>query len=84
MGEEFKQSETPINNKIGKVEKRFEQSKKEKVTLMFKGNRTFELKLGRELTRFEGREKKSFPKSILNHPDFTSNIRKYFSIQEGK
>lgn len=56
--------------------------KMKEVNLTFKYNRSFELHIGRKTYKFTGRENKNFPSSILEHPDFTETIRKYFVIKE--
>ncbi len=48
-----------------------EDSMVEKGILTFKQNRAFELHVGRDIYRFEGRESKEVPRSILKHKDFT-------------
>ena len=78
MTEKFEQTKEKKNFK---EEKKFKQSKPAEITLIFKANRAFELKIGRKLYRFEGREAKTFPQSILEHKDFTDEIKKYFVIK---
>jgi len=85
MEKKFEQSKGSDNKKIGKDKPKFEQSKdigSNQVRLVFKGNRTFELHIGRTLYRFEGRESKYVPKSVLDHKDFTEQIKQYFVIGE--
>ena len=40
-------------------EKKFKVGPKKSITITFRGNRTFELNLGHEVMRFEGRETKT-------------------------
>jgi hypothetical protein len=42
----------------------------EMVDIVFTKNRRYELKVGRKIVVFEGRELKKIPKSWLDHPDF--------------
>jgi hypothetical protein len=78
--EDFKQSEVAKEAKVGKDLERVTPSAD--VFIMFKQNRTYELKVGRNYYLFSGREKKKVPRTILEHPDFTPEIKKYFIIQE--
>ena len=50
------------------------------VTIIFKQNRKFDLKIGREYYTFLGREAKKVPKSVITHPDFIQQ-EKYFVIK---
>lgn len=91
MDKKFEATKNQDDKKVGKSQKKYEQSSKEKekivekdsenVTLIFKGNRTFELHIGRAMYRFEGRVSKQVPRSVLSHPDF-ANVKKYFVIGE--
>lgn len=82
MEKEFKQSEEKEEKKIGKELPKVSPSSE--VILMFKQNRKFELRIGRNYYTFFGREKIKVPKSVISHPDFTPEIKKYFVIQEVK
>ena len=62
------------------VEKEGEEKKE--VSLTFKENRAYELHIGRQIYRFEGRESKIVPRSVLVHKDFTERISKKFVIRE--
>ena len=57
------------------------EKKPDMVTLVFKENRTFELKIGRNVIAFHGQEAIDVQRSVLDHPDFTDEIRKYFVIK---
>jgi len=82
-GRSYFNSEESEELKVGKDTETFHQSDpSENVRLVFKGTRTFELHIGREIYRFEGRESKYVPKSVLSHKDFTDQIKKYFVIGE--
>lgn len=63
-----------------KKKKETKVGKPKKLTITFKGNRRFEMKIGREFIVFEGRETKEVDSDLLSHPDF-QNKRKYFSIK---
>lgn len=54
----------------------------EKASFMFRGNRAFELHIGRRMYRFEGRKIRTLPKSILKHPDWTKQIKNLFTVKE--
>lgn len=54
------------------------------VKLTFTGNRSYELHIGREIYRFNGRESKDLPVSVLDHKDFTDIVRQKFVIGEMK
>ena len=82
MEKEFKQSEQKEDRKVGKDFPKVSSSSE--VILMFKQNRKFELKIGRNYYTFFGREKIKVPKKVIEHPDFTSAIAKYFVVQEVK
>jgi hypothetical protein len=79
---EFKQSEDQEEKKVGKEFKKISPSSE--VILMFKQNRKFELRIGRNYFTFFGREKIKVNRSIIEHPDFTPAIKKYFVVQEVK
>lgn len=89
-GKKFRQSEvseestvgTDIVKDVGVERKKVLKESEETVSVMFRQNRKYELKLGRKIFIFEGREKKSIPKSLIDHKDFTPIIKKYFVIQE--
>jgi len=51
------------------------------VELIFTGNRTFELHIGKQILRFSPRESKIVLKSIIEHIDF-ENVSKYFVVKE--
>ncbi len=55
-------------------------AKKKQITITFRENRTFELNLGHEVMRFEGRQTKAVDVSILKHPAFIQ-ARKDFNIK---
>lgn len=78
MDNEFKQSEEKPEKKVGKELPKIS----DRVEIMFKQNRRFELKLGRNYFIFEGREKKVIDKALLSHPDWTPVISNYFVVQE--
>jgi len=81
--EKYIGSKLKEDQKVGKKEETYSQSvPTDKVRLVFKGTRTFELHIGRKIYRFEGREPKYVPKSVLDHKDFTEQTRKYFVIGE--
>lgn len=82
MSKKFLQSEVDEDKKVGKEIEKFKQSSSDKVKMTFRGSRTFELHIGNTVHRFEGRVSKMLPKSILEHKDFTDNIRKNFVIGE--
>jgi hypothetical protein len=52
------------------------------ISLTFRKNRKYDLHIGRKMHTFQGRESKDFPKSILDHKDFTESVRKNFVIKE--
>ena len=81
MGEDYAQSIEDEEKVYPAKESKYSQS--ENVFLTFRGNRSYELHVGREVHRFEGRQKKELPSSVLEHKDFTENIKKLFIIQEG-
>ena len=60
--------------------KKLKVGPKKKLTITFRHNRTFELHIGQEVMRFEGRETKQIDKSILEHPAFIQ-AKKYFIIK---
>ena len=62
------------------VEKKKKVGKPKKVTITFRHNRTFELHIGQEVIRFEGRVSKDIDKDLLDHPSFIQ-ARKYFIIK---
>lgn len=89
----FNQSENNDELKVGSVQETYKQSNTDKtkkveksisgeVEMIFKQNRTFDLHIGRIVYRFEGRQKKRLPKSILNHPDWTNQIARLFVVKE--
>lgn len=82
MEKDFKQSEQKDEKKVGKDIPRVSPSSE--VFLMFKQNRKFELKIGRNYYTFWGREKIKVPRKVIEHPDFTPEIQKYFVVQEVK
>lgn len=55
-------------------------AKKKQLTITFRHNRTFELHIGHEVMRFEGRQTKAVDISILKHPAFIQ-ARKDFNIK---
>lgn len=61
-------------------DKKKQVGKKKQITVTFRENRTFELQVGQETMRFEGRETKQVDKELLKHPAFTQ-ARKYFNIK---
>lgn len=63
---------------VGKYEP---EVKSDMVTLVFKENRTFELKVGRNVYTFAGQEAKQVQRSVIDHPDFTPEIKNYFVIR---
>lgn len=65
---------------VGSSPDRYSQSKD--VFLTFRKNRSIDLTIGRQVIRFEGREKKKVPKSIVEHKDFTDKMAKKFIVQE--
>ena len=62
------------------TEKKFKVGTPKKVTITFRHNRTFELHIGQEVMRFEGRETKDIDKDLLDHPSF-KQAQKYFIIK---
>ena len=62
---------------IPKINKKKKVGKSKEVTITFRHNRTFELHIGQEVMRFEGRETKQVDKDVLEHPAFIQ-ARKYF------
>lgn len=95
MENEYKQSKESDEKKVGKAPKTFKQSEKDEdkkvekdkekdIILMFRFNRAYELKIGKEYHKFEGREKRILPKSILEHKDFTPKVKEKFVIMEDK
>jgi len=42
----------------------------EKIPVTFRGNRKYDLHIGREMVTFLSRETKEIPKNWLNHPDW--------------
>lgn len=42
----------------------------EKIPVTFRGNRKYDLHIGREMVTFLSRETKEIPKKWLNHPDW--------------
>jgi len=56
-------------------------SSEETINIMFRYNRLFELHIGRVIYRFEGRETKPVPASILTHSDWTKQTAKKFVIK---
>ncbi len=51
--------------------------KEEKVKIMFRERRKFDLHVGREMITFRDRELKEIPKSWLKHPDFIQVKNKF-------
>lgn len=80
MEKDFKQSEEKDEKKVGKDIPRVSPSSE--VFLMFTKNRKFELRIGRNYYIFFGREKKKVSRAVIEHPDFTPEIQKYFVVQE--
>ena len=82
MKEKYEQSTANEKNVVGKEQNKVAPSSE--VILMFKQNRKFELRIGRNYYIFNGREKVKVPRSVVEHPDFTHEIQKYFVVQEIK
>lgn len=92
-GDDQHSSKYPIKGKKTKILKdTFEQSivsENEKfppesnVFLVHKRNTKKELKIGRSLYVFNGNEKISVPKEVINHTDFKGQ-EKYFVIKEAE
>ena len=61
-------------------EKKSKVGTPKKVTITFRHNRAFELHIGQEVMRFEGRETKPLDRDLLDHPAFIQ-ARKYFIIK---
>ncbi len=51
------------------------------VKLTFNQNRSFELKIGRQYFPFQPYESQVFTGTILQHKDFTEEIKKFFTIE---
>jgi hypothetical protein len=51
----------------------------EKIPVTFRGNRKYDLHIGREMITFLSRETKEIPKKWLNHPDWLQ-AKKLFVI----
>ena len=79
-----KHSELHFNDENTAIPKPVEKKKKvgvnKKVSITFRHNRAFELHIGQEVMRFEGRETKPIDKGLLGHPSFIQ-ARKYFIIK---
>lgn len=75
-----------VNKKIGKDEEKLRKSEEKfiqtggKVKLTFRQNRKFDLHLKRKVYTFHGKETKEIDRSLLDHKDFTDNIKQYFVI----
>lgn len=67
--------------KVGKNKKKYMQSTS-KIEVKFRQNRTYPLQIGREIHYFSPFESKIFGKEILEHKDFTPEVKKYFTIKE--
>lgn len=62
------------------TEKKKKVGSRKSITITFRENRTFELQVGQETMRFEGRETRVVDKELLKHPAFIQ-ARKYFNIK---
>ena len=69
-----KEEKKSIPNKIP------ETVNKKKVSVIFKGNRKFDLHVGRNMITFRSRERKDIPAKWLKHKDW-QNVKKYFVIK---
>lgn len=81
----FLEGDVNIPNEVDIVipkpaEKKNKVGPKKSITITFRENRTFELQVGQETMRFEGRETKQIDKGLLEHPAFIQ-ARKYFNIK---
>lgn len=77
----FRQSENK-EEVVGKDLPSYGASKE--VFLTFKENRSYELHVGRDILRFEGRETKKVTEAMLRHKDFTESVAEKFVIREVK
>jgi len=50
--------------------------------IKFKHNRSYELPIGRNYIFFSPNELKQVDESVINHKDFTDEVKKYFVITE--
>jgi len=71
MGEIFEASKGDEANYKASAEKRY--------FLIFRENRTFELKVGRTIYLFGPHQSVEIPETVLNHPDFLQQ-KKFFII----
>ena len=55
-------------------------AQEKRVILTFRENRAFELHIGNNVTRFEGRESKVVSERVVKHKDFTEQTAKKFII----
>lgn len=70
--------------KMGAMDSNYKPSESaKKYLLIFKHNRSFELHLrGRVAFTFEPNGSVEVTDAVLNHPDFTEDLKRYFSIKE--
>lgn len=80
MAKEKYPSETEEKD-IGKNEEKYMSSARDKVTLVFKQYRTFELHIGADVYIFRGNDPVEVPASVIMHKDFTSEIADLFLIK---
>lgn len=72
--------EVEEKNKIGKNKPVYAASQKsEMVTLLFKQNRSYELRIGQQFYCFGPSGKVQVPAEVLKHPDFESQ-KNFFEI----
>lgn len=65
--------EVEEKNKVGKNKPTYTASQKEQmVTLLFKQNRSYELRIGQNFYCFGPSEKVQVPADVIKHPDFES------------
>ncbi len=76
---DFNKTEEDGKTKVSKSIKS-DFSTGEMVDVTFNQNRSFELHIGRNIYKFEGRKTIKMAKSLINHPDFTLDLKKYFHI----
>lgn len=84
MGKEKFPAESTEEKKTGAIEANFKNSAPaKKINLIFKHNRSYELHIaGRIVARFEPNASMELDSSVLNHPDFTDEVKNLFTVKE--
>ncbi len=84
MNKEFKESLKKIEKELGIDEVPYKKKELDKkVILVFKGNRRFELYIGKKLLVFNPKEAKEVDAKIVEHTDFKRQ-ENYFVVKEVK